>query len=128
MWSTQRLETGELPAFEIDQHASSTFNIAKEALQQKCQNPGTMVIPILVAGVTSTTSSLKAVALDLLLAIEKITADKNGDEGNISATRALMQTVYQRQAESFMQRGHCLDMDWVEIMVAEGFKLEAWSG
>ena len=128
MWSTQRLETGELPAFETDEHASSIFDIAKEALQQKCHNPGAMVIPILVAGVTSSTSSLKAVALDLLLAIERITADNNGDEGNIAATRTLMQTVYQRQAESFMQRGHCLDVDWVQIMVAEGFKIEAWTG
>ena len=127
MWSTQRLEAGELPALEMEEHATSIFDIANELVQQNRLNSDFIVFPVFVAGVASTSSSLKGTALDLLLRIDRNTADKTTDAGrNVATARALMQAVYQRQADSFVQGGHCLDVDWIQIMVAEGLKIETF--
>lgn len=68
-------------------------------------------------------------ALDLLLTMENAKADGKDTAGaaqKITLTRLVMQIVHQRQEESLMRRGHCLDVDWVEIMVDAGLKFEAF--
>lgn len=127
MWSTQRLEASELPALETEEHASMIIEIANEVLQQNRLRASYIIFPVFIAGISSTSPSLKELALDLLLEVEKSTAGKAGDAGcNVTTTRALMQAVYQREADSFMRSGHCLDVDWIQIMIVEGLKIETF--
>lgn len=72
-----------------------------------------------MAGVASSSSSQKMLALDLLSGIE-------GNESvgrNVTTTRHVLQIVFQRQTEGYMRKGHALDVDWMEIMIEQGLQM-----
>ena len=122
MWSTQRVEAGDSSAIEVQEHVSNIFQIANRVLQQSRFGKGFIAFPVFVAGVSSTAPAQKTLALEMLLTLKD-----NADAGcDITTTRALMLAVYHRQTSSYYQRGHCLDVDWIQVMVEEGLRMETF--
>ncbi|KAL1955043.1 hypothetical protein VTO42DRAFT_334 [Malbranchea cinnamomea] len=122
MWNGQCLESGGPPALEIDQHVSTILRIASEIVGTGSTDMNFLVFPIFIAGITSSSTSQKMLALDFLLNIETARS-KESTGRNIRAARHVLQIAYQRQVDSYLRRGHSLDIDWIEIMVEQGLQV-----
>ncbi|KAK2806917.1 hypothetical protein FQN51_005717 [Onygenales sp. PD_10] len=119
MWPNQLLETGGGPALEISQRATAILHVASSIINADRFDLRFIVFPLFMAGVASSSGSQKMLAVDLLSSIEA-----NESVGrNVTTTRHVLQIVYQRQTEGYMQRGHSLDVDWIEIMIEQGLQL-----
>ncbi|KKZ64832.1 hypothetical protein EMCG_09280 [[Emmonsia] crescens] len=119
MWPSQCIETGGGPALEISQRTTAILHIASSIIHAGRFDLRFIVFPLFMAGVASSSSSQKMLALDLLSGIE-------GNESvgrNVTTTRHVLQIVYQRQTEGYMRKGHALDVDWVEIMIEQGLQM-----
>jgi hypothetical protein len=77
-----------------------------------------IIFPLFMAGFASTDGNQKTVAMDLITTMEK---QRVGN--NTTATRHALQIVYERQMQNFMRTGHSLDVDWMEVMVEQGFSV-----
>ncbi|OAX83466.1 hypothetical protein ACJ72_02168 [Emergomyces africanus] len=119
MWPCQCIETGGGPALEISQRSTAILHVASSIVHAGRFDLRFIVFPLFMAGVASSSSSQKMLALDLLSSIE-------GNESvgrNVTTTRHVLQIVYQRQTEGYMRKGHALDVDWVEIMIEQGLQM-----
>ncbi|KAL2386352.1 hypothetical protein RJZ90_000748 [Blastomyces dermatitidis] len=119
MWPGQCIETGGGPALEISQRTTAILHVASSIVHAGRFDLRFIVFPLFMAGVASSSSSQKMLALDLLSSIE-------GNESvgrNVTTTRHVLQIVYQRQTEGYMRKGHALDVDWVEIMIEQGLQM-----
>lgn len=61
-----------------------------------------------------------------MMAMELMTGMEDEEDGlgrNAATTRAILQTVYERQLERLMRVGHTLDVDWADLMVKEGLQM-----
>ncbi|QSS62291.1 hypothetical protein I7I51_04468, partial [Histoplasma capsulatum] len=113
MWSSQSIETCGGPALEISQRTTAILHVASSIVHAGRFDLRFIVFPLFMAGVASSSSSQKMLALDLLSGIE-------GNESvgrNVTTTRHVLQIVFQRQTEGYMRKGHALDVDWMEIMI-----------
>ncbi|OJD27852.1 hypothetical protein ACJ73_00755 [Blastomyces percursus] len=119
MWSGQCIETGGGPALEISQRTTAILHVVSSIVHAGRFDLRFVVFPLFMAGVASSSSSQKMLALDLLSSME-------GNESvgrNVTTTRHVLQIVYQRQTEGYMRKGHALDVDWVEIMIEQGLQM-----
>ncbi|EER42675.1 conserved hypothetical protein [Histoplasma capsulatum H143] len=119
MWSSQSIETGGGPALEISQRTTAILHVASSIVHAGRFDLRFIVFPLFMAGVASSSSSQKMLALDLLSGIE-------GNESvgrNVTTTRHVLQIVFQRQTEGYMRKGHALDVDWMEIMIEQGLQM-----
>ena len=120
MWSGQRLELEFSPDGEIDHHASEILRIAEQSTNTHRADRHFLVFPLFLAGATASASGLKMMAMELMTSMED-EEDRMGR--NAATTRAILQTVYERQLERLMRVGHTLDVDWADLMVQEGLQM-----
>ncbi|EEH19043.2 hypothetical protein PABG_01362 [Paracoccidioides brasiliensis Pb03] len=119
MWPNQCIENGGEPALEISQRTAAILHVATRIVQAGRFDLRFIVFPLFMVGVASSSPSQKMLVLDLLSSIE-------GNESvgrNVTTTRHVLQIVHQRQNDGYMQKGHALDVDWVEIMVEQGLQM-----
>ncbi|KAJ5257286.1 hypothetical protein N7478_013390 [Penicillium angulare] len=120
MWSGQRLESEFSPDGEIDHHASEILRIAEQTANTHRADRHFLVFPLFLAGATASASGLKMMAMELMTSMED---EEDGMGRNAATTRAILQTVYERQLERLMRVGHTLDVDWADLMVQEGLQM-----
>ncbi|KAJ5083818.1 transcriptional regulator family: Fungal Specific TF [Penicillium angulare] len=120
MWSGQRLESEFSPDGEIDHHASEILRIAEQTTNTHRADRHFLVFPLFLAGATASASGLKMMAMELMTSMED---EEDGMGRNAATTRAILQTVYERQLERLMRVGHTLDVDWADLMVQEGLQM-----
>jgi hypothetical protein len=120
MWPGQRLESDcdFSPDSEIDHHASEILLIAERTTQTRRADRHFLVFPLFLAGATASASGLKMMAMELMTGMED---EEDGLGRNAATTRAILQTVYERQLERLMRVGHTLD--WADLMVKEGLQM-----
>lgn len=118
MWPTQRLDDGPDFDGEIAECTTKIFQIAERVVSQRRLHSRFIVFPLFMAGVSSHSGAQKKHAIDLIASME------NEELGaNTSAARRLLQTIYQRQTERFMQVGHSLDVCWMDVMAEQGTQM-----
>lgn len=120
MWPGQRLESEFSPDGEIDHHASEILAIAERTTHTRRADRHFLVFPLFLAGATAQASGLKMMAMELMTGMED---EEDGMGRNAATTRAILQTVYERQLERLMRVGHTLDVDWADLMVKEGLQM-----
>ncbi|KAJ5647573.1 hypothetical protein N7490_003945 [Penicillium lividum] len=120
MWSGQRLESEFSPDGEIDHHASEILRIAEQTTNTRRADRHFLVFPLFLAGATASASGLKMMAMELMTSMED---EEDGMGRNTATSRAILQTVYERQLERLMRVGHTLDVDWADLMVQEGLQM-----
>lgn len=120
MWPGQRLEAEFPPEGEIDHHAAEILHIAERTTHTRRADRHFLVFPLFLAGVTVSASGLKMMAMELMLSMED---EEDGMGRNAATTRAILQTVYERQLERLMRVGHSLDVDWADLMAQEGLQM-----
>ncbi|KAJ6092919.1 transcriptional regulator family: Fungal Specific TF [Penicillium sp. IBT 16267x] len=120
MWSGQRLESEFSPDGEIDHHASEILRIAEQTTNTRRADRHFLVFPLFLAGATASASGLKMMAMELMTSMED---EEDGMGRNAATTRAILQTVYERQLERLMRVGHTLDVDWADLMAQEGLQM-----
>ncbi|KAJ5973984.1 hypothetical protein N7481_011194 [Penicillium waksmanii] len=120
MWPGQRLESEFSPDGEIDHHASEILQIAERTTHTRRADRHFLVFPLFLAGATASASGLKMMAMELMTGMED---EEDGMGRNAATTRAILQTVYERQLERLMRVGHTLDVDWADLMAQEGLQM-----
>ncbi|KAJ5678612.1 hypothetical protein N7462_006856, partial [Penicillium macrosclerotiorum] len=120
MWPGQRLESEFTPDGEIDHHASEILRIAEQTTSTRRADRHFLVFPLFLAGATASASGLKMMAMELMTGMED---EEDGMGRNAATTRAILQTVYERQLERLMRVGHTLDVDWADLMTQEGLQM-----
>lgn len=118
MWPSQRMETGPASDPEITVSTHEILEVAQDIVNAGRLELRFIVFPIFMAGVGSSSGSDKMMALDLMMTMEK-----EGVGRNTTTTRHVLQIVYERQTQRFMNVGHSLDVDWIDIMVEQGLKV-----
>lgn len=122
MWSGQRLESeySSSSSAEIDRHAEQILHIAERTNSTRRADRHFLVFPLFLAGATVSASGLKMMAMELMTAMED---EEDGMGRNAATTRAILQTVYERQMERLMRVGHTLDVEWAALMAQEGLQM-----
>lgn len=118
MWPSQRMDT--CPEFddEIAQSVTEILQVADSIVSAGRLELRFIVFPLFMAGVASSSGADKMQALDLISSMEK-----EGIGSNPTSTRHVLQIVYERQTQRFMNVGHSLDVNWNEIMVEQGLQV-----
>lgn len=120
MWPGQRLETAHTSEREIDHHAREILRIAEQTAHTRRADRYFLVFPLFLAGATASDSGLKMMAMESMTGME----DEEDDMGrNAATTRAILQTIYERQLGELMCVGHSLHVDWVDLMAQEGLQM-----
>ncbi|KAJ5172302.1 transcriptional regulator family: Fungal Specific TF [Penicillium capsulatum] len=120
MWPGQRLASELAPNGEIDHHAAEILSIAERTTHTRRADRHFLVFPLFLAGATVSDSGLKMVAMELMMGMED---DEDEMGRNAATTRAILQTVYERQLDRQMRVGHSLDVDWADLMAQEGLQM-----
>jgi hypothetical protein len=120
MWPRQRLESEFTPDGEIDHHAAEILRIAEQTTHTRRADRHFLVFPLFLAGATASASGLKMMAMELMTSMED---EEDGMGRNAATTRAILQTVYERQMDCLMRVGHTLDVDWADLMAQEGLQM-----
>lgn len=120
MWPGQRFESGHTLDGEIDHHAEQILRIAEQTTHTRRADRHFLVFPLFLAGITASASGLKMMAMESMTSMED---EEDGMGRNAATTRAILQTVYERQLERLMRVGHTMDVDWVELMAQEGLQM-----
>ncbi|KAJ5157539.1 uncharacterized protein N7482_008639 [Penicillium canariense] len=120
MWPRQRLESEFTPDGEIDHHAAEILRIAEQTTHTRRADRHFLVFPLFLAGATASASGLKMMAMELMTGMED---EEDGMGRNAATTRAILQTVYEKQLERLMRVGHTLDVDWADLMAQEGLQM-----
>ncbi|KAJ5477234.1 hypothetical protein N7539_007378 [Penicillium diatomitis] len=120
MFPHQRLKADFDSASEIDHHASEILRIVEETTHNRRADRHFLVFPLFLAGATASDSGLKMMAMELMTGMED---DEDGMGRNTATTRAILQTIYERQMDSLMRMGHTLDVDWSEFMTQQGLQM-----
>lgn len=118
MWPTQRMDTGPEFDDEIAQCVSEILGVAESIVSAGRLELRFIVFPLFMAGVASSSGADKMQALDLVSSMEK-----EGIGSNTTSTRHVLQIVYERQTQRFMNVGHSLDVNWNAIMVEQGMQV-----
>ncbi|KAJ5670256.1 transcriptional regulator family: Fungal Specific TF [Penicillium maclennaniae] len=120
MWPGQRHESEYTPDGEIDYHAGEILRIAEQTTSTRRADRHFLVFPLFLAGATASASGLKMMAMELMTSMED---EEDGMGRNAATTRAILQTVYERQLERLMRVGHTMDVDWADLMAKEGLQM-----
>lgn len=120
MWAGQRMESEYSTSGEIDRHASEILHIAERTNSTRRADRHFLVFPLFLAGATVSASGLKMMAMELMTGMED---EEDGMGRNAATTRAILQTVYERQLERLMRVGHTLDVEWADLMAQEGLQM-----
>ncbi|KAJ5085651.1 transcriptional regulator family: Fungal Specific TF [Penicillium argentinense] len=120
MWPGQRLESEFSSDGDIDHHALEILHIAERTAHTRRADRHSLVFPLFLAGATAAASGLKMMAMELMTSMED---EEDGMGRNAATTRAILQTVYERQLERLMRVGHTLDVDWADLMAQEGLQM-----
>ncbi|KAJ5224132.1 transcriptional regulator family: Fungal Specific TF [Penicillium chermesinum] len=120
MWPGQRLESEYSTSGEIDHHASEILRIAERTNSTRRADRHFLVFPLFLAGATVSASGLKMMAMELMTGMED---EEDGMGRNAATTRAILQTVYERQLERLMRVGHTLDVEWADLMAQERLQM-----
>jgi Fungal specific transcription factor domain len=118
MWPSQRLDTGPEYDGEIAQCVSEVLRIGDKIVSSEQYQLRFIIFPLFMAGVASTDGNEKMLALELISSMEKESIGSN-----TTATRHVLQIVYEQQTRRFMHTGQSLDVDWKEIMVEQGLQV-----
>lgn len=118
MWPTQRFDNGPDFDGEIAECITQIFQLAESIISQGRLHSRFIVFPLFIAGVSSHSGAEKRHAMDLIASMEKESLG-----ANTSATRRLLQVVYERQTERFMRVGHSLDVNWMAIMADQEIQI-----
>ena len=118
MWPTQRLDTGPDFEDEIAQCVSEILHIATSIISTGRLDLRFIVFPLFMAGVASSSGAEKMQALDMISSMEKEVIGSN-----TTSTRHVLQVVYERQTQRFMNVGHSLDVCWKLIMIEQGMQV-----
>jgi hypothetical protein len=117
MWHSQRMDIGAEFDDEVARSSSAILQIGENMIQKAGLQLRFMVFALFLAGVASSGSD-KRRALDLIIAIEKEAVGRN-----TIITRNLLQIVYDRQTEQFMNEGHSHGVDWIDVMIEQGLQV-----
>ncbi|EPS27574.1 hypothetical protein PDE_02517 [Penicillium oxalicum 114-2] len=120
MYPHQRLEAEFQSTREIDHHASEILRIVEQTTHTRRADRHFLVFPLFLAGATASASGLKMMAMELMTSMED---EEDGLGRNTATTRAILQTVYERQMDCLMRTGHTLEVDWSELMAQEGLQM-----
>ena len=118
MWPSQRLDTGPEFDVEIGQCVAEILQTAEGIVNAGRLELRFVIFPLFLAGFASTDGNQKMMALDMISRMEKKSIGSN-----TTATRHALQIVYEQQTQRFMHTGHSLDVDWSDIMVAQGLQV-----
>ena len=111
MWPAQRLDTSPDYDNEITAAAQQIVHVS-QAILANSSNARFLVFPLFMAGYASTNGNHKFLVLDL---IEKI--EENSLGHNARLLKSLLQAIYKRQEQQFMNTGHSLNVDCLQIMM-----------
>ena len=118
MWSTQRLDIGPGNTFEISTSATEILRLASYIISQRRFESRYIVFPLFMAGFASTTTAERVSTLKFLEILEQDAIGRN-----TSVTRRLLIAVFEAQAEAVRRVGHCLGVDWLDVMVGRGLQV-----
>ena len=115
MWPSQWLESGLRQSEDSSQAVRAILNIASRKVEEEEVELRSLVFPLLLAGVFAESASEKMRAQNLMQALESESIGHN-----TRATQELLETVCDRQNRRFMDVGHSLDVDCIEVMRSMG--------
>ena len=122
MWPSQRLDTSPNCDAEIAAAVQQILQVSQAIIASKPNNGRFLVFPLFMAGVASQVGNQKMLAVDL---IQHMETDSIGP--NTRATRKALEAIYERQNECFMQNGHSLDVDWLQLMIDQNLTVVNFS-
>ncbi|MCJ1282031.1 hypothetical protein MMC26_001354 [Xylographa opegraphella] len=102
--------TPEYPE-EVTQCASEIIDVVSETVRRRRFEHGFVIFPLFLAGIATTSAADKALAHELMTAMEQESVGNNK-----RATRKLLEAVYEAQNARQMVVGHSLDVDWIQVM------------
>ena len=111
MWPSQRIESDSVNGNDVSQCSSEIIALASDIIHRGQLEYRFIVFPLFIAGFATTRAVERTRALELITILEQESIGNN-----TRATRRLLQTVYSRQDARSKVVGHCLDVDWIEIM------------
>jgi hypothetical protein len=118
MWPSQRMDTGPESDDDISHCVKVILNVAEDIVNAGRLELRFIVFPLFMAGIACSSGPDKMTVLDLISTLEK-----EGVGRNTTTTRHVLEIVYERQTQRFMDVGHFLDVDWIDIMIEQGLQL-----
>ncbi|KKY17407.1 hypothetical protein UCRPC4_g05651 [Phaeomoniella chlamydospora] len=118
MWPGQRIDTGQQYDTEIAISVQEILQIAEAIVSSGRLELRFIIFPLFMAGIATGSGPEKMMALDLMMTMEKESIGTN-----TTATRQLLQTIYERQNQRFMSVGHSLDVCWKDVMLENDVQL-----
>lgn len=115
MWSGQRMDTSPDYDAEITTAAAQILHLALVAASSNEYNSRFLVFPLFMAGFASTDGYQMMQSLQCMQILEEGALGRN-----MSTTRKALKTIFESQNEQFMQNGHSLNVDWLQIMHERG--------
>lgn len=116
MWPGQRLDISRDCETEINSASQHILQVSRDIIENDSTSSQFLVFPLFMAGLASSISREKILAIDLIRQMEQgcIIGE------NTKATRKALETIYELQHEQFMHNGHSLDIDWFQVMIDKG--------
>jgi hypothetical protein len=118
MWSTQRLDTSPDYDTEIAVASNQIIQMTNRVLDEGRLDSRFLVFPCFMAGYASAVGNMKMAALDLIGKMDKVSIGKN-----TATTKDALAKIYEKQNERFMNTGHSLDVDWMDIVNRENMTI-----
>lgn len=115
MWSGQRIDTSPENDAEIIAAVQTILHVSQSVVKSQPTGSRFLVFPLFMAGFASTVGQQKLHVLEIIRQIEKENIGHNA-----TATRRALEAVYEQQDQRFLNTGHSLDVDWLQIMVEQG--------
>ena len=115
MWPGQRLDTSADFDTEIAIASSQILQTAQKAFSNGQLHCRFLAFPIFMAGYASVDGTQKMKALHLIGMMEQESVGRN----TMAAKRGLS-LVYDEQTEQFMNTGHSLGVDWMDVLREQG--------
>lgn len=114
MWPSQVVDTGQPDQREIEEHVSGVLAIARRIIETECFERRFIVLPIFIAGVASQHKATKALALELLTAMQQ------GEIGRTTtAVIELLQKVFEQENQRVVGLGANVQIDWIHTMQSQ---------
>jgi hypothetical protein len=102
---------------EVQSHATKIIELAKQVVIEQRWGLQYMPFSLFLAGVVSTRKEEKALALELMAAMERECCGEN-----TATMRRLLKAIFDKQANLRNGNQH-LEVDWIEEMRMTGFRL-----
>lgn len=116
MWPGQRVYTSADYSGEIAAVSQQILQVSQAIMTNSPGNCRFLVFPIFMAGFASDVGNQKMLAIDLIHQMES-----DGIGQNTQVARKALEAVYERQNERFMHTGNSLGVDWLQLMMEQGF-------